>query len=452
MQVPIYWISEAFLGLLLITISFVLVNYTRRRVAGLPIDERAAGRPLYLSAVGIFFLGIGSVILHLSVTVFITINLVAIYYIVLMISATFLTLAALMILGKRKLYPVPIVLLVIGLGVSLGVLLLSLPEFLLYVIPGVLVDILFYIPAALFFYLTYKTRRSTSMAFAFALTVYPLYPVFLVIESYFFLTIFFLALRLFSTGLLFVALLRPEIGISGEFWGYSAAGTVVTVWISYLISSGAATLSLYIIALTLLAAGTAIGLATASYTYGRYTRSKNRATLLLSCFFIFCAFGFLLPTIEELNPLGDVTYVYIYLSVGMLSMMLLNIGAFLALDWKSWSLAPVIIGLPAFVYIWLFYPQNPDFTIGKGVIMGITLFIQTIIPFLLYIRLGYRIRKAGGKGYLRPTFLSLGIIFLILGSYSGNTASIESAIPIFLAFLLWAMGVTGWADRAAGTA
>jgi len=133
-------------------------------------------------------------------------------------------------------------------------------------------------------------------------------------------------------------------------------------------------------------------------------------------------------------------------------MMLLNIGAFLALDWKSWSLAPVIIGLPAFVYTFLFYPIDPDAIPGRGMIMGITLAIQTIIPLILYLRLGYRIRSAGGKGYLRPLLLGVGIIFLILGSYSGETATIQSAIPLFLAFLLWWLGVTGRADRYLGTA
>ncbi|MFW9931462.1 MAG: hypothetical protein ACFFDR_02315, partial [Candidatus Thorarchaeota archaeon] len=428
------------------------VNYTRNRVAQLPDEERGAGRPLYVSLIGIFFLGIASLLLHVNLTITDAIEVLAAYYTTAMFGAFLLCIAALMILGRTKLNVIPGVLFIIGLAATIGVLYFGLPEFLLYAIPGIMIEVLYFIPAGLFLYLTYTTRRVTSLSFAVVLIIYPLYPLFLVFEANYLLTLLLIAIRMYAPALLLIAFAMPEIGISGEFWGYGASFATMALWVSYLVSTGAPVVSLTLVALTLIAVGTAIGLGTAAYTYGRFTKSRNRATLLLSVFFVFAAFGFLLPTIDEIANIGNFTFVYIYLSIGMLTMMLLNIGSFLALDWKSWALAPVIIGLPAFVYTWLFYPQNPDFTPGRGMVMGLTLFTQTIIPLILYLRLGYRIRKAGGKGYLRPTFLGLGIIFLILGSYSGETSRIESAIPLFLAFCIWWLGVTGRADRYLGTA
>jgi hypothetical protein len=140
------------------------------------------------------------------------------------------------------------------------------------------------------------------------------------------------------------------------------------------------------------------------------------------------------------------------LTIGMLTMMFLNMSAFLALEWKNITLVPVIIGLPGIVYTWLFFPMNPDFTPNRGAIMGISMFIQTIIPFLLYTRLWYRIRKAGGRGYSRPLFLALGIIFLILGSAGGTTTELVPAIMLAIAFTLWGLGITGEADKLLKTA
>jgi hypothetical protein len=455
MQLPTYWISEGFIGLALIAAALVMFNYTRKRVAQLPPEERGAGTPLNLSAVGVLVLGIASLIRNYNETnpgVFHS-GLLASYYATAMVGAFILTIAALMILGRRQMYAIPTVLLAIGL-VMAAVIILGFSTELLNTAVGILIVILCFAPAGLFLYLSYTTRRVTSVSFAVVLLIYPLYPLFSLFSSNTLITLLLVAIRLYAPALLLVAFYRPELGISGEFWGYGAAFAVVAMWISVIVSYSPALMTVYVFSLTALAVGCAIGLGTAAYVYGRYARSRNRTTLLLSVFFILAALEFLLPTLDHMMTINNNLFIYAYLTIGLLTVMLLNIGAFLALDWKKLSWVPILIGLPALGYIWYFFYINPRFNPlflqDIGLWTNVTTIVQSVIPLILYLGLGYRIWKSGGGGYMRPIFLGIGIVFLMLGSLGGDTTTLQVAVLLLIAFVVWAFGTAGWADKYLG--
>lgn len=456
MQLPTYWISEGIIGLALIAGAFVMFNYTRKRVAQLPPEERGAGRPLNLSAVGVLVLGIASLIMNYSEThpMFRIMGFIAIYYATAMIGAFILTIAALMILGRSRMYAIPAGLLVIGLAVTAVATIPGFSQEILNAVIGILIAILCFAPAALFLYLSYTTRRVTSLSFAVVLLIYPLYPLFSFFADSLLMSLFLVAVRLYAPALLLVAFYRSDVGISGEFWGYGAAFAVVALWMSLILGSGSYAVSFYVFSLTTLALGCAIGLGTSAYVYGRYARSRNRTTLLLSVFFILETLAFLLPTLDHMMTINNLLFTYAYLTISLFAVMLLNIGAFLALGWRKLSWVPILIGLPVLSYLYQFYYTNPRlspiFLENLGLWMNITILVQTVIPLILYIGLGFRIWKSGGGGYMRPIFLGIGIVFLIIGSLGGATTSLLVALVLLTAFAVWAVGTVGWADKYVG--
>lgn len=453
MQIPPYWIAEGFIGLTLIAAALVMFSYTRNRVAQLPPEERRAGRPLNLSAVGILVLGIASLILYYSETnlMFRLLGLNAAYYATALIGAFILMEAALMILGRTRLYSIPVVLLLIGLVIEASVIILDVSENIVSAVFGILIAIPCFAPAALFLYLSYTTRRVTSLSFAVVLLIYPLYPLFLFFSENLLMILFLVAIGLYAPALLLVAFYKPDLGISGEFWGYGAAFAVVALWLSLIVSFSMAPVSVYVFSLTALALGCAVGLGTAAYVYGRFARSRNRTTLLLSVFFILAALTFLLPTLDHMANINNIPFIYVYLTISLLAVMLLNIGAFLALGWRKISWAPILIGLPALVYIYQFLytnpRSNPIFLENLALWMNTTILVQTVIPLILYLGLGFRIWKSGGGGYMRPIFLGIGIVFFILGTLWGDTTTLQVAVVLLVAFVVWAVGTVGWADK-----
>lgn len=82
--------------------------------------------------------------------------------------------------------------------------------------------------------------------------------------------------------------------------------------------------------------------------------------------------------------------------------------------------------------------------------MNATILVQTVIPLILYLGLGFRIWKSGGGGYMRPIFLGIGIVFFILGTLGGDTTALQVAVVLLTAFVVWAVGTVGWADKYLG--
>ena len=162
MQLVVQYASELLTAVGLFIGAILLTRFTWNRVKNLPPEEKHFGRPLWVATISIFFLaltstinfGFGGGISELEVY----------WYLAAILGSGLLMISALMIMGSRKLYALPVALMaviaviayvetIIGAGSILG-------GFTDYAI-NVFAVILFGIPFAVFAYLRYNKRSVT---------------------------------------------------------------------------------------------------------------------------------------------------------------------------------------------------------------------------------------------------------------------------------------------------
>lgn len=454
MQLVVQYASELLTAVGLFLGSILLFRFTWNRVKNLPPEEKHYGRPLWVAVVSVFFLGLASLTNYWFGSGIAEAEVY--WYITAILGAGLLMISALMILGSRKLFIGPIVLMgilaviayaetMIGAGSILG-------GFTDYAV-NFFALILFSIPVGLFGYLTYTTKRITSFALAVLSVSYPL----ILVATTFSapeIVASILAVRLYGPAVLITALILPDTKIGGELIAYSFTISSLFYFMSYLLVSPLVANYASMISVSFIAVASILSLGTAAYAFTRWSHSRNQATLTLGVFFFVAGFSFLTVALNHTEFIVGLNAEYFALMLGLLAPLLLNLSSIVALDWRQALLLPVLIAIaPFFLMITGWYTQiSPDLVPNRTIVMAITGTLQTILPLGLYGILWWRMRKAGAPGRSRALFLALGVVFLILGTAGGNTVSLIPSMLIFGAFSIWWMGITGRADRFLGTA
>ena len=447
MQLLVQYSSELVTAISLFITTLLLLRFTANRVKQLPEEEKSLGRPLWVVSIGIFLLGLAS-FLNYEHALSPSTELETIYYLVVVLGAGIIAIAATMILGWKKGQAFPIVIMGIIAVVAMleqagfGILGAYSGEFV-----AIFAGILFGIPFFLFSYLTVKTKRITSFGFA-VLTL--TYPFFLAMTSFTApeIVAIILAIRLYGPALVITALILPKAVINAELLVYTMTVSSLLYFMSYVLVSPIVGDLLSLIAVTFLAIGSVLGIGTSAYTFTRWEQSRSQTTFTLGLFFFVSGFGFLVVALVHVEFIVGINAEYVALILGLMSPMILNLSAILALDWKRILLLPVVIFSAPMVLILMNWPAGvpSDALPMRPLFMGVTGILQTIIPLGLYGLLWWRMKKSAAPGRNRALFLTLGIILLIFGTAGGATTSILSSTALLGAFALWWLGVTGRAD------
>jgi len=437
--------------------AVILVNYTRKRTADLSPEERAgAGQPLYTSAIGLLVLAIASFynyVIDLNTASLVTNGT---YYVITLFAATFFAIAALMILEYRKGFVIPIVMLIVGTIFTYTIAFLSLPVT-MGMVTGPVSLTLNLVPIILFLYLARKTGRITAIALAFLLITYLVAPIASTVTDPSLIAAL-LGIRLLGPALIVVAFLKPELGVSMELFGYTVSVNIIAFWFSYALAFGIADVGVFI-GIALIAVVSLLGFTCATYTLSRYRASRNTATGLIGLYFASSAIGNIIISLIAIGAITGATNDYLTAVNGLIGMMFFNLSAFIALDWKRTSLLPVLITVPALVYLAISFPTAIASIAGYSLVSGITNIVQIIVPVSLYTMLWWKMRKAEAPGRNRPLFLTLGLVLLMIGGAvamitTGDVQEIVALAPasiLLVSFAVFLIGITGRADMWLGT-
>ncbi|MCK4568441.1 MAG: hypothetical protein KAU48_14135, partial [Candidatus Thorarchaeota archaeon] len=208
--------SELVAGIGTLIAALLLVRFTLNRIKQLPDEEKSLGMPLWVATLGIFILGIGSLLYFVT-----GVELGGTetpYYITIILGGGILALSATMIMGWNRGRALPIVTMVVLIFIAIvGRGLLG--DYALLVVTGSGI-FLFGIPIILFSYLTIKTKRITSFGFTiFSITTLLLLAVTSITDPGIIAII--IAIRLYGPALLITALVLSETGITGELLLYA---------------------------------------------------------------------------------------------------------------------------------------------------------------------------------------------------------------------------------------
>lgn len=451
MQISVQYSSELVVALALFLATLLLLRYTWDRVKQLPEEERGLGRPLWIASLSVFLLGVTS-LLNYGFALGYT-YLETAYYISAVLGGALLSFAAADILGSRRIFALPIVVLgaIIPFAVfqtEVGVLFGEATGAFVAVMAG----ILFGIPLVLFGYLTYKTRRVTSFGLA-ALAI--TYPMLLVTTSFTApeIVAVALAVRLYGPALLITALVLPGMTIRAELMAYSFTVSSSFYFMSYLLVSPLILDMAAFTSVAFIAIASILSIGTSAYLLTRWRNSRSPATLTLGLYFFIGGFSFLTVALNHTEFITGMNAEYAALMLGIVAPMVLNLSSIVALDWRRILLLPILISIAPFWLMATGWASGipPDMVTGRAVVMAISGILHSVIPIGLYGLLWWRMRKAGAPGRSRALFLALGVFLLIFGTAGGNTVAVIPAMFIMASFSVWWLGVTGRADRLLGT-
>jgi len=449
-QIQIQDASELLLSLALFATAMVIIRYTRKKMKPLPSAERKAGRPLLLTAVGVFIMAMASLFHFIWAVNQSDLLLLYLFAAFAVLTPLFLSSAALIILGWK----IAIVPLAGALGL-VSVVVFASPV----ATPGFLsttamtISGLFnFLPAILYGYFLFKTRKATSLSLFYLIAVYPLRllltPGVITSEVVFNMV---LGLTLLGPALAAAAFYYHDIGVSFELAGYAFAYAFIALWFSFAIAGPAIT-PIALTSLTLIAVGAAIGFGTSSYTYAKWKKSRARATFALFVSFMLATLSFLLAALQGIGAASAIEYTYAYMILTFAALMCFNLAAFFALEWESLLLLPVIMILPLIVYLVLQYPADPRMAPFFFQVISLTGILGTLVPVGLNLYLWRRMAKTNQPKASRPLLLAMGILALAIGMAAGpalmGMGSMDYANPIsstliLAAFLAWWLGVTG---------
>ncbi len=463
-----YEASQVFMTIGMLAAAGVISIYALIQTGKLDAEERQLARPLFLSAAGLGLLGMGS---GSSFTYWIMIELynitipryLIISYATILLGAGTLSIAALLILDWKEIMIVPSAFTILGLFISIGGIQLGLSPAITNSMVGLFTIILLVIPGLLFGYLTFRTKTARSFSLAIAILAYPLSYAFehIPLEG----NVFLILLRLSGPAMVVTAFLAEDLEISGELVGYGSAFGVAGIWFSFVMAEvlGGRQVTpelslaqiLNIVSISELSIVAVLGLAIVAFTYGRWRKKPNPATVYLGGFFLLASLAILIFSLQELGLFISMNVIYVTWIMFVGAAMLMNVGAIVALDWRGAILLPVIIALPVVVYLLMVFPANPITTPFFSLWLILSTVLQMLLPMGMYFYLWYQMHLADIQNRSRPLFLGMGIAVQLVALANswpvGNFVNPVVSSLFLVAFVIWLLGVTGRADQLLGT-
>ncbi len=436
--------SELIVAVLLWIAAIILYRYTKRRVEELPPEDKHLGRPLFISAVGVFLLGFASLLNYLNADMM-PMDPLLTYYQAAIVAPALLTIAALMILGWQRYYPIPIVLMVLNFVVALmfpfmGVT-MSPQAFI-----GPFTLALYILPIGLFAYLAYRTKRTTSLALFLISITFLLFPLTAITTNSAIISVIITA-RILGPALAIIAFYKADIGFGFEVFGYTFGITILGAFLSYLHASGATGDLEVFYSLAMIGSGAALGAGTGTYTLTRWQKSRNPTTMMMGVYFFTVGVVYGMVAMYNAGFVFGLNWAYALQISSVLVLIVFNLSAFYALEWKRAALLPVIIALPLLILLAFSYPTSILAIPGFQIMLIITEVLQNIIPLGLFLLLWWRMRKADAPGRSRALFLGIGVIFFLIAVSVGVLVTFINSSFLFIAFFAWWMAVTGYADK-----
>jgi hypothetical protein len=376
-----------------------------------------------------------------------------------------LAISAMMILGWDQYIAIPLSAVLLGgvfallgnaLGIDVGV---EPTSGMMATIVGAIAGFLFVLPMILYGFLAYRTRMATTIAIAIMTPLYAIWPVGMawldvaVAGTIWELIITFV--RLLGPGLIIVAYYMPDIKISGELFGYASSYAAFAMWFAvflspYLVIGETATIIDPIELVLLSSHGfiAAVGLATGSYIYSRWSLTRNPATFGLMAYFVIGSIDYLTHALEEHGTALGVQGEYFTLVMSLLAPMFLAISALIALDWKRIMLLPALLIMPGLIYLATTFPIAPhDLPLLDFIMIG-TDALQLALPAIMYTLIWWRARKMNARGRSRALFLVLGIIGMIVATVILPLIIEHGYLElVIIPYILFWLGITGRADK-----
>jgi hypothetical protein len=390
-----------------------------------------------------------------------------------------LLVAVVKVLGRRRLYALPIGLLAVSWVLSLlsPKHPLDAPYLPLWIAT---ISLMLFIPMVLFGYLWRKTRRPTTFGMFIGILLYFFYFLYnartvseyigslgfyLVPSEYMGHLEMYLALSGFMVLGVFDAVASlffvywcfrySERKLGGEVIGYSLSTAVIGAEVSIILLSLGTAVFEYSITLLIMAVGAGIFILTASYLYGRYRETRYAQTLILSLFSFLGGLDFLAFNVGQylsLISLRPPWFNTMALTLGMLTGGFLFIAAMYAVGRKSLILLPTIVVLPLFVLGLLFQPLPLWLTI---IMAGAAVFLAAV-PGVIFAVLLRRMSRTKEKGRGRLLGILMGFVFMMISSpiwiftgaeLAASFIGIIGALFALLASLHFYLGISSRFDK-----
>ncbi len=446
--------SELLMGIMEIAASMMMHAYTRRKMRELPPEEQSAGFPLFLTAGGIFLLGLGSLITFVGAFVREVFGIVdpyqlwtfnVLFYLFLSLGALVMSYASSIIVEKKKviyvLVPLFILIFLILITGPVMNLSLGLTEF----IASYPARILFVIPLVMWMYLAKQTRTSTSISVAYLALTVPTFTMFLYVPEGAPI-MFVIFIRLFGPAFVGINFYMGAREVSGEMVLYALSYAFTGLWMTFMVISGVTGLEEALRLVTVGLVGL-ISFGSGAYTYARWRETKAPATLSLSFFFNISGIGFILIAMRSLGVVPAVEFLYIPVIFGVVGSMFMGLSAFIALDWRRVMLLPVLVAAPTIIMLLSWFPSDPrSYDLYRPMLM-VTNIINLTVPIFLYLYLWWKMKQVGRPNRMRPLSLSLSLILTTAANVGGRISELPFAyIELLAIFIAW-LGITGRLDR-----
>ena len=462
----VYEIAYLFLGLATLVASGTIIYYSIKRSAATPDpDIKKAFRPLYLFAIGLIIFGIGCLLEYYELLVqvpWIQISEVTGTYYYLLYYITigelfFFAISAAMIMQQRIIGVFMILMLIVAYLLMFNAILIlidvrssNIATF--YINFGYVVSMIILIGVAvLFSYIAFDTRRSTSLALAYALIfqVFASPGLFNVLPLPAIIVVFVGALM--GPAMIAFAFLRPDQKISGELLGYGAAFAFPVYIMISLFTTGYIT---DLVVVTIAAFGSIAIMLTAgsaAYAYGRWRETKQTPTALLMTSFASFSIGQFLGILGSIGILDPILTSYIDLFASSFALVIFAVFSILAAGYRTSASIPLIIYIPVIIFVTSSYPAPLSTAIANWILAVIPVMVLFAIPVILFFRVWRRMKQAATPGRMRPLGFSIGLLLYIVIRFPLLLLDILNLDPgyglIAVPFFIMWMATTGRLDR-----
>jgi hypothetical protein len=307
--------------------------------------------------------------------------------------------------------------------------------------------------AVLFSWIAFETRRSTSLSLAYALALQMISIPALRIPAILSTGVItaLAVLSLMGPAMIAFAFLRPDQKISGELIGYGAAfAAPVVVFTSVLTSVYATDFRIVLIGMLGALAIMFVG-GSASYLYGRWRDTKQAPTALLMLSFGSFAAGQMIGILGTMGVFDPTWAAYFDLVASSLALVLYAVVAILAAGYRASSSLPLLIYIPAIIFVVSSYPQPLSVAVERWIFLVLPVMIFFFVPVIIFAGVWRRMRKAGQERRMRPLGMSVGLLIYVLIRFPLLLLDILVLDPgygliVIPEALLW-LAITGRLDR-----